>query len=114
MPKIGDRVAAVMEINDEERKVLLFGAGVYVGDVVPENPSSTLAVYCARNQLANPKIQLDDGKIIFGCECWWDDEAVITDIIERFLKKGYALVHVNIDTERENLADESDKPGQVD
>lgn len=47
--KVGDRVAVVDE-----------GFGIYEGDQM----HPTLG-------FLNPKIAMDDGRTLWGCECWW-------------------------------------------
>jgi len=31
--------------------------------------------------LLNPKIVLDSGKVVWGCQCWWTDESKTEAII---------------------------------
>lgn len=91
--KIGDRVVCVS--SAEDNTVYIFGRGIYVGDEVPPKPMGLVAAVCGNAQsweevdeyyrklniptgvglrLPNPKIILDDEKIVWGCECWWGDE----------------------------------------
>ena len=55
----GDYVIAIRDANKDQ--VNIFGCGVYVGD----EPCPYL------HDRLNPKIVLDDGNIVWGCECWW-------------------------------------------
>lgn len=92
--KQGERVYAVLSATDSE--VSFLGFGVYVGDEVPPAPMGFVrAVFgadtweafdrivaedvgCAPSPAArptNPKIVLDDGEVVWGCECWWGPEA---------------------------------------
>lgn len=70
MSKAGDRVIALM--NAKDGVVRSFGAGVYAGDfpVAPEAGGFNFG------QL-NPRIDLDNGKTVWGCECWWGDEEAV-------------------------------------
>ena len=56
----GKRVGAVAGM-DEDRMYLL-GYGTYVGDELLDGV------------LSSPKIVLDDGKVVWGLECWWFHE----------------------------------------
>lgn len=99
---IGDRVAAVC-IDDQGCKIYLYGAGIYVGDEIPTDSPNPVAQFCVRSRFTNPKIQLDDGKIIYGCECCWDSELNVTNMVCRLTKAGYEVIHANIDKERQAI-----------
>lgn len=92
--KQGERVYAVLSATPEE--VSFLGFGVYVGDEVPPAPMGFVrAVFNAATwedfdrvvaedagsepnpaaRPTNPKIVLDDGEVVWGCECWWGPEA---------------------------------------
>ena len=60
-PKVGDRVGAILSAN--ATTVNLLGYGVYDGDL-EGGPAP----------FPNPRITLDDGRIVWGCECWWGAE----------------------------------------
>lgn len=61
---VGARVGAIREADAEV--VVLFGYGVYDGDHLhPEYG------------FPNPKITLDNGNVVWGCECWWGAEDLI-------------------------------------
>jgi len=65
---IGDRVGAVQ--SADEKEVRLFGYGIYEGDM----PHPVM-------KMSNPKIRLDDGRVVWGCECWWGPEKQIKEFI---------------------------------
>lgn len=73
--KIGDRIGALLSATKDEVKLL--GYGVYVGDEVPVTAMGMLAEMCREVNHANPKLVLDSGKVVWGCECWWGDEAEV-------------------------------------
>lgn len=74
--KIGDRVGCFLSVV--RPRGLLLGYGTYVGDEVPPNEGlSSLTGYLAGRRMANPKIVLDSGEIVWGCECWWGPEEEI-------------------------------------
>lgn len=62
MKKIGMRVGAARSTGKDI--VYMYGYGTYVGDET-DGPL---------DGVANPKIVLDDGGVVWGCECWWGEE----------------------------------------
>lgn len=89
MPAIGDRIGAVLSAKDGIVK--LFGYGVYAGDEVPPRDGGWMAEALHDVGATNPKLVLDDGQIVWGCQCWWGREAATK---ERFA--GYQVEHVNM------------------
>jgi len=61
------RVFAVQKADDD--RVYLYGVGNYIGDELPHRGM------LAGMGITNPKIELDDGGVVYGCECWWKDES---------------------------------------
>lgn len=55
------RVVAIRDSNEEV--INIYGYGDYVGDY----PCPILGGY------PNPQINLDNGKTVWGCQCWWGD-----------------------------------------
>lgn len=55
------RVIAIQSSNDEE--VLIYGYGTYLGN----KPCPIL------DGIPNPCIELENGNLVWGCECWWGD-----------------------------------------
>lgn len=71
--KIGDRVGAILKADAE--RVHLLGYGVYRGrDIPPDEMMQELGI-------DNPKIQLDDGRVVWGYQCWWGPEEKVKDQI---------------------------------
>jgi hypothetical protein len=68
MVKKGDRVGAIQ--SSDKDIVKFFGYGVYVGDTIPPN-----------FPILNPTINLDNGQVVYGYECWWGSEARVKEII---------------------------------
>lgn len=59
----GGRVTALLSANSQE--IVLLGHGVYEGDqIVPDNAWP----------FPNPCIKLDDGRTVWGFQCWWGPE----------------------------------------
>jgi hypothetical protein len=82
LPNPGERIAAIYEACIATSTCHFLGWGVYEGDFVPPpeiNPTL--------NQGApNPRLRLDNGQIVWGCECWWGSEKEFKDIIGSFRK----------------------------
>ena len=70
MSKPGARVGAIASANKDE--VQFFGYGVYEGD--KELPGDILGPFGSMEGHRNPKIALDGGGVVWGCECWWGPE----------------------------------------
>ena len=75
--------------------LLLFGYGVYEADEVPpegifgpSGPMSTL-------EMPLPKLRLDDGLIIWGCEAWWCPEAEV-----QAMAQGREVIRPKIESQR--------------
>lgn len=83
MEQVGDRVIALQCSNNDTKTVNIFGHGVYVGDY----PVAIFDYF----EIKNPKIQLDNGNIVWGYQCWWSDEDIL---LNRF--KDYEFVVVDI------------------
>jgi hypothetical protein len=87
MHAIGIRVGAILSMDDETCNHL--GYGTYDGDEIPIiNGMEVLS-------RPNPKITLDSGKVVWGCECWWGPEDKIKEQVE-----GKEIVEVDIDEAR--------------
>lgn len=69
--EIGDRVGAIQKADKET--VYLYGYGKYAGREVPPEEVGL--------PVPNPKIELDNGGVVFGCECWWGPEKKIKNAI---------------------------------
>lgn len=104
MMKIGERVGAILGAKDGKCEFL--GFGVYEGDFFPEEAIGFFAQIkrelvaegkLTKEESTNPKIKLDDGKIVYGCECWWGDE----EKVKKMLKQYKEVINVDIDKIRE-------------
>jgi hypothetical protein len=73
--------------------VKLIGYGVYVGDEVAPSRG-----------YPNPHIKLDDGKEVWGCECWWGPEDKIKAMVADYEAKGAKIVPIDIDAARKEWA----------
>lgn len=92
----GSRVGAILT-TEGTRKVHFLGYGTYVGDEVPKEAVGMLAEMARSFKRTNPKIALDSGKVVYGCECWWGPEDEVRQRLETFDE----VVEVDIDEVRE-------------
>ncbi len=96
MSKIGDRVGAILKTTGDT--VELIGYGTYVGDEIPHDKVAGIGELLREMEHTNPKIKLDSGQDVFGCECWWGAEATVKASIGDRL-----IVAVDIDKIRSGL-----------
>lgn len=78
--ELGSRIGAIQSADQSE--VLMFGYGTYQGDHVP--PDDVMGPFATRIGLfahKNPKLVMDDGTVVWGCECWWGPEDQIAEAI---------------------------------
>lgn len=94
----GERVGAIIETIDKKDgkdvKIVRFaGYGIYEGEVIPEKSDNVffMGIDLAEMKHPNPKIKLDNGHVIWGCQCWWGSEERIKSEIERLEKLGYTI-----------------------
>ena len=72
----GSRVGAIKSATDTAVK--FYGYGVYEGDEVP--PIEVGGVL-SEVGIPNPKITLDNGGVVWGCQCWWGSEEKVKKMI---------------------------------
>ena len=70
--EIGERVGAIS--HTKKGTAYFFGYGTYDGDEVPPPGIQIMGVELYEMELTNPKIILDSGDVVWGCECWWGSE----------------------------------------
>lgn len=84
--KIGDRVGVVKSSTKTE--VEFFGYGVYDGMHTP--PKELVAKFFGLRSEeinteeipSNPRVTLDNGKFVWGCESYWGPEEKIKEFLE--------------------------------
>jgi hypothetical protein len=86
--EIGSRVFAISHSTCDS--IYLYGFGVYEGDFVPVEAAGWLAKSARELEHKNPRTRLDSGEVVYGCECYWGQEA-------QFAKISARLKIVNID-----------------
>jgi hypothetical protein len=97
--QVGERVLALMDASGDTARV--FGYGTYMGDEVPIGAAGCFGPEMAAANMTNPKIMLDNGKVVWGCECWWGPEVEMG----RYLA-GRTVVEVDIDAVRKQEGEE--------
>lgn len=66
----GERVLALR--NATATEVFVFGEGTYLGELtIPPGTPTPIGVTTEANTFKNVCIQLDDGALVWGCQCWW-------------------------------------------
>jgi hypothetical protein len=93
----GSRVGAIL--GEDEDKVELLGYGVYLGDAVPVGAAGPIAAMMVEHDCPIAQIRLDNGKMVWGCECRWGEEDLVRRHVSLVDKR---VVHVDIDEERAN------------
>jgi hypothetical protein len=90
---VGTRIGAILGAND--KVVNFLGYGTYDGDHVPPGEVGGFNI-----GMPNPKLVLDSGKVVWGCECWWGGEERIKSELERYKQAGLDVREVDIDDAR--------------
>jgi hypothetical protein len=79
---INKRVGAISNINADTKVAEFYGYGVYLGDYIPDNDDIKLFnISLKKLSFTNPKILLDSGDYVWGCECWWAPEEEIKNML---------------------------------
>lgn len=89
----GDRVGVMLGAKADI--IEFIGYGTYLGE---EIPPPEIGGY--NFQALTPKIQLDDGKIVWGCEIWWGDETAMKRNINAWEVEGFTIQTIDIDEAR--------------
>jgi hypothetical protein len=99
--ELGDRVGAICE---EDNGVLrVFGYGVYAGEEVPTDDVMLMGMpYSAlMGAVPNPKLVLDSGETVYGCECWWGPEESVRQTVEATEAGGKKIERITVSKYRE-------------
>lgn len=103
--KKGDRVGAILGIDGDIAEFL--GYGIYDGDAVPLEAVGPFAEMLQKSEGPNPKIVLDSGKVVYGCECWWASEEEIKKKLEKC-----KIISMDIDEIRKDYLKAAEKSVQ--
>ena len=83
-----------------------FGKGEYVGQRKPQ-PNEKVFFMGHRVMWLVPCIELESGKRVYGCECWWGEESAVKEK----LTEVQEWVEVDIDEYRKQSEDVIKKAG---
>lgn len=84
----GKRVIAISHTDGDI--IYSYGEGTLLGDLHPKDfseenqPVGSLAEMLMEEEIENPCIKLDNGNIIWGCECWWGSVGKIKKELEQY------------------------------
>lgn len=88
--EVGTRVGAVLSADANEVK--FFGYGTYQGDQIPESEDVLIMGFSAKKAgLSTPALLLDNGDMVYGCECWWGPEEAVK---ETFGERTLTMVRI--------------------
>jgi hypothetical protein len=91
------RVGCILYIDEEEKTVFFLGYGDFIGYEIPDENAGGLAEICRVRGQANPKMVLDNGKTVWGCECWWAEEDETRAQLRDAKRDGFKIEIVDID-----------------
>ena len=80
------RVGAFISARDDDKVIEFLGYGEYVGCEVPPEEVGGYNM-----GLPNPKIKLDNGETVWGCQCWWGPEVSIQRKLKEYEAAGYTI-----------------------
>lgn len=91
----GTRIFAICDIDEDKKEVVCFGGGIYADE--EETPPG---VFMAGLEIRSdsPKLVLDSGDVVYGCECWWGPENNMLTLIN-----GYHRTYISV-TEYRRMA----------
>ena len=98
--KIGDRVGVILGSN-ADGSIDFFGYGVYEGDFVPTEAVGAIAEIAREVGHPNPRMRLDSGSVVWGCESWFGPEGKVKKMLE-----GRTVHTVSIDEIRAKFTKE--------
>lgn len=96
--QLNERVGAFLSADKNTVKFL--GFGVYEGEFVPIEAVGVFAEALREYGATNPRIRLDNGDVVYGCECWWEGESEVQKRLTRWKEIGCNIVTVSIDDVR--------------
>lgn len=81
MIKPGERIGAVLLAKDNVCNLL--GFGVYAGDHVPPKDVDEIG---NELEVPSPRLDLDDGSVVWGFQCWWARERSVKHYLVKYDK----------------------------
>jgi len=99
MVKPGERVGAIFDLNEDD--LLFLGYGVYEGVAVPPYTAKGNPHYYYQTNTPNPRIRLDNGDVVWACECVsWFAEKEVQLLVRKYKTCGRTIKNVRIDDMR--------------
>lgn len=98
---VGARVGAIL--GAENNVIRLIGFGVRLEDAVPETAAGFMARLMCASEVKNPQLMMDDGTIVWGCECWWGDEALMKEKMAQYVEAGWTVEPADLEAAREGV-----------
>jgi hypothetical protein len=100
------RVGAIL--GQTKNQIKFLGYGVYEGDFPVPQEQAAVGVFGMPlpEEHKNPRLRLDNGDIVWGCESWWGSEEKIRNLLEKHEHGGGTVVTVSIVEERARVAEE--------
>jgi len=93
--EVGQRVGAIS--HSSGGTVYFLGYGVYEGEFVPDAVAGGfMGKMLHEINRVNPRIKLDNGKTVWGCECWWGPEEEVRASLDNFV----TVIDLDIDEAR--------------
>lgn len=96
--EVGDRVATILELNNNKHKCYFLGYGAYQGkQIVPENTEGKKCKRFIKFHIPAGKIEMDDGNIYWDFQCWIMGEKRFKEVfIKDCYKEGWKIVEVDL------------------
>lgn len=91
--KKGERVGAILGSN-KDGSINFFGYGVYDGKEIPLKAVGQMAEIMREGGIGNPKLKLDSGDVVYGCESWWGPEEKIKQVLENKVVNPVSITEV--------------------
>jgi hypothetical protein len=92
MSEVGERVGVIL--GTEEKVIQFLGYGTYEGSFVPPPGVEIFGVDLNKGKITNPRLKLDNGDIVWGCQVWWGREEHIKNHLEEYRNQGYVVENV--------------------
>jgi hypothetical protein len=106
-PRAGSSVIAFLAIDSDLKIIHYLGEGVYVGNAYAKDVENEQVRKIMKEQhiTKNPLILLDNGDIVYGCECWWVTKDKGLHEMRRLSSLGYEIYELRVDAARSLYAE---------
>jgi hypothetical protein len=92
--KVGERVGAIFAEDTQEKALLFFGFGSFVGEELPVKGVGprTIEALIAKTEVPVIKLDGSEDEFVYGSECWWLKEVKAMAYVARYKQLGYKIV----------------------